>query len=60
PSCKTRLVVPLGSKETVCACGAGLESLFTPLIKEGRVVADLPGPRAIREGVLRRLEGLEL
>lgn len=60
PSCKIRSVVPLGSKEGVCACGALPESLFTPLVKEGRVVADLPKPGAIREGVLKRIEGLGL
>ncbi|MBI5827146.1 MAG: nicotinate phosphoribosyltransferase [Deltaproteobacteria bacterium] len=60
PSCKKRSVVPLGSKEAVCACGARPESLFAPLIIEGRVVADLPKPGIIRDGVLKRIKGLEL
>ncbi len=60
-SCGERSIIPLGSKKRNCpACGKHMESLFTPLIKEGRIIRELPKPKVIRERVMKNLAGLEL
>ena len=55
-SCGTRLILP--SKETVakCNCGGELVPLLKPIIKEGKLVKDLPFPQKIRQYVLEQLE----
>jgi nicotinate phosphoribosyltransferase len=58
--CGARLVISLGSEPGACTCGARFESLFGPLIKDGKVVRKLPKPNEIRGYLLNRLEGLEL
>ena len=59
-NCASRKVIPLGSEPGACSCGGRFESLFTPLIKNGRIARKLPAAKEIREGVLKRIEGLEL
>lgn len=55
-SCGTRLILP--SKETVakCSCGGELVPLLKPIIKEGKLVKNLPFPQKIRQYVLEQLE----
>ncbi len=57
--CGNRKIAPLGSKVERCGCGGQFESLFTPLIEKGRVVAELPKPKDIRQRVLERIKGFE-
>ncbi len=60
-ACGGRKIIPLGSKKKACPeCGKAMESLFTPLIKEGKIARELPKPKAIRQRVMANLEGLEL
>jgi nicotinate phosphoribosyltransferase len=60
-ACGCRRIIPLGSKKKSCPeCGKNMESLFTPLIKEGKIARELPKPKAIRERVMENLAGLEL
>jgi len=55
-SCRTRLILP--SKETVakCNCGGQFVPLLKPIIKEGKLIKDLPSPQKIRQYVLEQLE----
>lgn len=55
-SCGTRLILP--SKETVakCSCGGQFVPLLKPIIKEGKLIKDLPSPQKIRQYVLEQLE----
>ncbi|MBI5493201.1 MAG: nicotinate phosphoribosyltransferase [Deltaproteobacteria bacterium] len=57
--CGSRKIVPLGSKAERCGCGKEFESLFVPLIEGGKVVAELPRPKDIRQRVLDKIKGLE-
>ncbi|MBI1910393.1 MAG: nicotinate phosphoribosyltransferase [Deltaproteobacteria bacterium] len=57
--CGERKIVPLGSEKGKCpVCKGEFESLFVPLIKNGKVVADLPKPKMIREHLLKRIKDL--
>lgn len=57
--CGGRKIAPLGSRVERCECGGQFESLFTPLIEKGKVVAELPKPKDIRQRVLERISRLE-
>jgi nicotinate phosphoribosyltransferase len=59
-ACGARSVAPMGARTAGCACGAGVEALLVPLIKEGAIAAALPRPGAIREYVLGGIRGLGL
>lgn len=59
-SCAKRSVVPLGSGTNRCACGGFLESLFVPLISNGKPAGRLPRPAEIKEYLAGRVKGLEL
>lgn len=59
-TCGGRSIIPLGAATGACACGGAFESLFKPLIKEGRVVRELPKPKEIRERALKAIRGLGL
>jgi len=43
-----------------CSCEGVMESLFVPLIKEGRVVRELPTASEVRDFALTRIEGLSI
>jgi len=58
--CANRRIVPLDFKEEKCPCGGAWEGLLQPLIAEGRVVRELPKPKAIREYLLGQLGSLSL
>ncbi len=53
-TCGGRRVVPLGANICACECGGAFESLFTPLLKGGRIVRTLPTAGQIREFALER------
>lgn len=59
-SCGERVIVPLGASQGSCQCGGRFESLFSPLIKEGAIAAEVPKPKAIRDHVLEGTKGLGL
>jgi nicotinate phosphoribosyltransferase len=61
--CAKRKLVPMVTEVTDrehCECGGLWEFLITPLVEDGRIVRELPKPRAIREDVLERLKSCEL
>ncbi len=53
PSCGQRKIVPFSERREKCPCGAVLESLFIPLIKDGRILSGLPKPEEIRRYALK-------
>lgn len=54
--CRTTVVVPAAKAPPPCPCGgAGWDPLLKPLMRNGRIVRDLPPPRTIREFVLEQL-----
>ncbi|MEE9614336.1 MAG: nicotinate phosphoribosyltransferase [Thermodesulfobacteriota bacterium] len=59
-SCGKRKVVALGTERDHCKCGGMWKNTLTTLIKDGKVVRDLPKPKEIRKGVVERVKSLEL
>jgi nicotinate phosphoribosyltransferase len=55
-SCGTRLILPSKERAAKCSCGGELVPLLKPIIKEGKLVKDLPFPQKIRQYVLEQLE----
>jgi len=59
--CMLDLVTPFGADKPSCPrCGREMEAMLKPLVKEGRIVAELPNPSEIRQYVLKQLEKVEL
>jgi nicotinate phosphoribosyltransferase len=55
-ACRTTIVVPARTAPAPCACGSGSwEPMLKPLVRDGRIVRDLPPPRTIRDHVLEQL-----
>jgi len=60
PRCLRDLVRPAGGQRPSCPlCQSETQPLLKPLIKEGRIVAQLPKPEEIRRYVLEQLQRLE-
>jgi nicotinate phosphoribosyltransferase len=59
-ACRETIVVPAHQPRTHCRCGGQYEALLKPLIREGRLVRDLPPPRTLREHVLEELHHVTL
>ncbi|HEY3306687.1 MAG TPA: nicotinate phosphoribosyltransferase, partial [Candidatus Binatia bacterium] len=59
-ACREAIVVPAHQPRTHCPCGGEYEALLKPLIREGRLVRDLPPPRTLREHVLEELRHVTL
>ena len=55
-SCCTRLILPSEEKVANCKCGGEFVPLLEPIIKEGKLIKDLPSPQKIRQYVLGQLE----
>jgi len=55
PSCYTARVLPRTNSDEVCDCGTSMDFLTIPIIKDGKVVIDLPTPQKIRKYVLQQL-----
>ena len=51
-------VMPLHEKIGKCNCGGENEALLKSLIKDGKIVRDLPKPQDIRKYVLEQLKHL--
>ncbi len=58
--CRGRWVVSADVPLPSCPCGGSVESLLIPLIRQGRVVRELPSTQEIRSRVLAELEHLPL
>lgn len=61
-SCFQSVIVPAGEAESnlACPCGGTREPLLKPLIRQGRIVRDLPSPQEIRKRVLEQMERVSL
>lgn len=57
--CGKRQITPFGVSAPQC-CGKEMEPLLRPLLKGGKIVADLPSPQEIRRRTLQRLPSLSL
>jgi nicotinate phosphoribosyltransferase len=53
--CREDGLLPLEQDGSVCSCGGDREPLLRPLLTEGRLVARIPSPSAIREWTLRQM-----
>jgi len=53
-------VLPADASPPACPCGGSVESLLTPLLRNGRIVRKLPTTQEIRSRVLEELEYLAL
>ncbi len=59
--CFVDVALPLDAPQPTCPrCGGRTERMLKPLVKNGRIVGELPKPRDIRAYVLRQLEKLSL
>lgn len=59
--CLENWVTLEGDEVSECpSCGAGTQRILEPLIENGEIVRDLPGPDEIRDRVLKQLEKFEL
>ena len=57
--CGQTVVLPAAKAPGRCPCGGEREALLKPLLRQGRLVRDLPPPRTIREYVLEQLQRVE-
>jgi nicotinate phosphoribosyltransferase len=60
PACRERQILPAHIPVSSCPCGAPLEPLLTPLLREGKIARELPSTQAIRARVLEELAHLPL
>ena len=59
PECLVDTVLPFKLPKPECPeCGGETESMLKPLIKQGKIVAELPRPKEIRQYVLEQIEKL--
>jgi len=56
PKCYNSKWVYKDWEDGKCDCGSNFENLLKPLIKDGKVVRDLPKPQEIRQYVIEQLE----
>jgi len=54
-SCLTRSILPFRERIVKCSCGGNFIPLTEQVIKEGRIVTDLPSPQEIKKYVLEQL-----
>lgn len=60
PKCLVDLVQPFVKPMPNCpSCSGKTEAMLRPLVKKGKIVADLPKPSRIREHVLEQINRLE-
>lgn len=55
-SCLTRSILPFRERIVKCSCGGNFTPLTEQVIKEGRIVIDLPSPQEIKKYVLEQLD----
>ncbi len=58
--CGARRVVPASVEVPVCSCGGGFEEVLIPVLDAGRRLIESEGAGAIRQRVLKQIEGLPL
>lgn len=59
--CLVDITLPLNSSQPTCPqCGGSMEAMLKPLLRNGKVVGELPQPREIRRYVLEQLEKVAL
>ncbi|MHB8173729.1 MAG: nicotinate phosphoribosyltransferase [Nitrospirota bacterium] len=60
-SCLGYMVVPCTGMHRHCECGGEMTEILLPLMRDGKLISELPGPDVIREKVLQavgRLPGI--
>ena len=61
PKCLTDTVLPSKAPSPKCAeCKGKTEPMLKPLVKDGKIIAELAKPKAIREYVLEQVKSLSL
>jgi len=61
PKCLTDRVLPFKAPSPECAeCKGKTEPMLKPLVKDGKIVTELPKPKEIREYVLAQVKSLSL
>ena len=61
PECLVDVVLPFNSPKPKCPeCGGETEPMLKPLMKHGKIVAELPRPREIRGYVLEQIKKLSI
>lgn len=58
--CRERWILPGHAAAPSCPCGGSVESLLVPLLRQGRIIPELPTTQQIRSRVLEELEHLPL
>jgi nicotinate phosphoribosyltransferase len=58
--CRERWVLPADASSPSCPCGGSVESLLVPLLRQGRIVHELPSTQEIRSRVLTEHKHLSL
>jgi nicotinate phosphoribosyltransferase len=59
PECLVDTVLPFDSPKPECPeCGGETEPMLKPLIKQGKIVTELPKPKEIREYVIEQIKKL--
>ncbi len=57
-SCLCDMVVPFTEKHRRCECGGEMDEILLPLMHDGKLIQELPGPDVIREKVLHAVRRL--
>ncbi len=61
PACEGWILLPAGAPPPACAaCATPMVSLLRPLLRQGKLVRELPPVRDLRAGVLERLSRVDL
>jgi len=60
PGCRARWVLAAEAPPPSCPCGGAVKPLLVPLIRQGRIVRELPSTQEIRSRVLQEIEHLPL
>ncbi len=61
PECLVDTVLPFNSPKPTCPeCGGETTPMLKPLVKQGKIVAELPKPKEIRRYVLEQIEKLSI
>jgi nicotinate phosphoribosyltransferase len=54
-SCGKDVITPRTDAPGVCSCGGHMADILAPFIEDGRVTAELPSPKVLREKVIESL-----
>jgi nicotinate phosphoribosyltransferase len=56
PECQKRLIFPLKKEIEICECGEEYQKILYSVIKENKLLIDLPKPEKIRDYVLEQIK----